>query len=288
MKYRSIYLELGLTFIFFIVVAIFCRGNGLSSNMDKVLSISTFLFAIILGFSIANRKQRLNSIRTLLRKNDAIILSIYEASKVQSKEVTDKIRKLIDNMLIQQIDYKLLDFDKTTPELIKLFDYSYEFNPKTSDPTALEGKKMMMTNCEELFANQKAVIYWVKDTMMFFEWISMLILCAIIIICIYSLNDGSVLMVVTIPLLATAIVLLLFVLRDIDNLRWQEEKWIWNRLIDLFEELDLPPYLIGVLFRNRRLNKKKLNLPSEYRLVEYSNPYPNFDDKKVTVVKNDA
>lgn len=284
MKYRSIYLELLLTFVIFLIVAIFYRGGGLNGNLEKVLSIASFLFAITLGFSIANRKQRLNSVRALLRKNDAIILSIYEASKIYGKEINKKVQTLIDNMLIRQIDYNLLDFDKTTPELIKLFDYSYEFKPSNTDS---EGKKTMMTGCKELLSNQKEVIYWIKDRMMLFEWISMLILCAIIIVCVYSLNDGSVLLLVTTPLLSTAIVLLLYVLRDINSLRWQEENWIWNRLIDLFEELDLPPYLIGVLFRNHRLNRKKLNLPNVYRVVEYPHPYPNFDDKKVTLVKKE-
>lgn len=283
MKKASIYLELIIIYLFFLTVALFYRGDGLEGNMDKILSMTTFLFAIILGFSTANRKQRLNSIRSLLRKNDAIILSIYEASKMYGDTIVNKTRLLIDKMLIAQIDYSLRDFDKTTPELIDLFDHSYELKVKNEDKS---GKDTMMSGAKELLMSQKEIIYWIKDRMMLFEWISLLILCSIILVCIYSLSDGTALSIVVLPLISTAVILLLLVIRDIDNLSWQEDSWIWNRLIDLFNELDLPPYLLNVLFKNKRLNKNKLNLPKEYRLVDYRHPYPNFEDKVVTIIKD--
>lgn len=278
----SIYLELALTYSIFLAIAYFYQGPGLQGNIDKVLSIATFLFAVNLGFSIANRKSRLDSIRSLLRKNDALILTVYEASKVYGKEITDKTRTLIDNMLIKQIDCNLVDFDKTTPELIELFQHSQGFKITHTDE---EPKKTMVDSCRQLLLDQKEIIYWVKDKMMLFEWISLVIFGAIMIICVYALSDRTILSITVLPLAATAIVLLIYVLRDINNLGWQEENWIWNPLIDLFQELDLPPYLLAVLFRNGRLDKKKLNLPKEYRLVEYAHPYPDISDKTVTLIK---
>lgn len=283
MKHTSIYFQLGLIYIFFFIIAFLFKGHNLNSVMETVLSVSSYLFAILLGFSIINRKERINSIRSLLRSNDATLLSIYETSKLYGDEVTKKIQKLIDDILIKQIDYRLVDIDKSTQELLLLLRFCYSLKTDNSNK---DEKLTMMDNCKDLLSNQKEVIYWIKDGMMFFEWISTLVLCSIIIFCIYLLNDGSLVMFITVPFLATTLVLLLFILRDLNNLRWQEGDWIWGRLVDLFKELDLPPYLDVNLFKNSRVNKKLLNLPAEYRLVEYPSKYPKFDDKIITLIKN--
>lgn len=279
----SIYLELLLTYVFFLVLAFFYRGPGLQGNVDKILSIATFLFAIDLGFSTANRKSRLDSIRSLLRKNDGTILEIYEMSKNINKKVNDKIRGLLDELLIAQIDYKLVDFEKTEPQLIKLVEYIDTIDAK-DDPG--EYKARLIDKGQELIDTQKQLVYWLKDKMMLFEWISLLIFAAIMIYCVFAISNGSLLTTIVLPMAGTAMVLLLYVVRDIDNLSWQEGAWIWNRLIELFKELDLPPYILNVLFTQNRIKKNKLELPNEYRLVEYSHPYPDFSDKKVTLVKN--
>ncbi|HLC84640.1 MAG TPA: hypothetical protein VJH22_02500 [Candidatus Nanoarchaeia archaeon] len=73
----KVYVELTLVFMVFLVVTFIVPSRPIDDFMQIVLSTSTFLFAIILGFSIANRHRRLDTIRMNLRENDAILISTY-------------------------------------------------------------------------------------------------------------------------------------------------------------------------------------------------------------------
>lgn len=279
MKNVSIYVELLLVYLAFLAIAVLFHGSN-PAWIDNILSPTTFVFATILAFSTANRKQRMNSIRSLLRKDDALILSIYENSKNLGKDVTVKTQKLIDDWLIVQLDYMLKDFDKNTPELMKLYRYCTSLKASNSQSSS---KNKMVDGVEELLKTQKEIIYWVKDKMMVFEWISTITLLSVIIFCLFSISDGSLVYIINLPLICTALILLVLVLRDINSLHWQEAGWIWNRLIDLYTEIDLIPYFPeGII--GGRVSRGSLNLPSKYRLATYAHPYPDMTDKEVRIV----
>jgi hypothetical protein len=283
MKKISIGAILAVAFVLFVIIAFTTPGAGPNEWISNLLSFATFIFAIILGFSIANRKQRMEQIRTRLRANDATILTLYSTAKAIGPATAKKTRDMLDEWLISQIDYNLVDFTYTTPQLIDIFEYVLSI--KTPNGEDDEFKKKMVDDTRLLMQNQKAIIYWTKDKMQSFEWLSILVLGATIIFCMFFLRNNTLVSNIFTPIIASTIVLLGLVLKEIDALEWQEHNWVWWPLCDLFIEMGLPPYFPEDIFSSGRVNKRILKSIPKYRIAHYKFPYPRFEGKEVELVK---
>ena len=266
--------------IIFSLIAIFIHGTGTSDLIITLLSVASFLFGIFLAFAIANRQSRFNSIRMSLRKDDALILSIYKLSASFGTEVQSKCKLLIDDFLINSIDYELIDYDKSVDKFNKLFDFFLGIEPKT------EVQKIIYDNIisalRDSTNNKKELIHWLNEKMLNFEWGSLLILAFVILVSLFVINNNSFISVLITVLLGTSLILFLLILRSLDNLRWKEDAWIWIPLTELFIEIESMPYIPKVVIERGIKLKKGIT----YRVVEYPYPYPDFSDKKIKIIKN--
>lgn len=283
LKKRSIYLNLLIALIIFFLIAYFVPGRGKDEFITLLLSITSFMFAIFLAFSTANRHSRLTSIRERLRNGDALILSIYNLSKIFGKKISDKCRKIIDDDLIIQIDYELVDYDKSTSKFLELYTFISKIKAKVKSQSF--AKDHMLYNIDDYMKNRKEITYRVRDKMYSFEWISLITLCGIILFCLFYVNNGSIISIITIPLLSTCLVLLLFVLKELNNLSWQEKEWVWFPLADLFKELGLLPYFPEDIFLSGMIKPKELKHIKKYRYAHYPNT-PSPKGKVVKIIKN--
>jgi ABC-type multidrug transport system fused ATPase/permease subunit len=283
MARSSIYIKLCIAFIVFFLISLFLPGNGDSNLIEIILGAATFLFGIILAFSTANRHARFSAIRQGLREQDALLLSIYELSKVFDKKISEEIRSRIDALLMVQVDYKLVDFDKCVKKIEELYYYIEKIKVKNSNQERSLG--FMFENAENLLKIEKEVSYHVKDRIMPYEWISLLVLSGVILFSLFYLMESNTISVIVIPLLSTTLILLLLVLEELDSLRWQEQNWIWDPLSNLFIELDLIPYFPEALFLQKRLKLESLKEIKEVRIAKFTNKYPNLEGKTIEIVK---
>lgn len=283
----SIYLKLALTFFIFIVVTYSVSGQGKTDLADKIISVSSFVFGVILAFSISNRHSRLSHIKEKLREQDAKLLEIYYISKKFNSKIRENIIKRIDSLLMVQIDYKLVDFNRETPEEIEgLFAFFENLKLKTEEQ---EYKEDIIKILEEILEIQKEVSYQLENKMELYEWLSLNVLAGIIFFSlIFFFNANNLISNIIISLLCTALCLLLFVLRDLDRLEWQEQNWIWKPLSNLFIELKLMPYFPEAVFENKRLalsQVKKWDKIEKIRIAHYPNPYPDMKGKRIEILK---
>jgi hypothetical protein len=254
---------------------------GLNDQINSgVRGIATFLFGILIAFSIDNRKTRLSDIRENLRRQDAILINIYILSTSFGKDIQDKIRKKFDDLLIKQIDYRLEDFYIEIPEQLKeIFIFFTKLKTKNKDQEEI--KKKILDENSDLIKTHRVIMYQVSNKMMFLEWITLALLSLIILFSISYMGNQSLLSIVLIALVGICLFIPLLILRQIDTLKWQEKNWIWRPLSDLFLELDLLPY-VPTYLRNR-INIKDLK-GEKIRLVSYSYQYPDFRNKKTKII----
>ncbi|NQV89302.1 MAG: hypothetical protein HQ488_03215 [Parcubacteria group bacterium] len=251
--------------------------------VTMILSMATFIFAIIVGFSISGRHGRLTEIRTRLRENDARLLNMYKLSAVFGKIKSKKCLKLIEDSLISQLDYKLVDIHRSTPTLLKLHDFILELKPKTS--TQNNAEYLLMDNMGGVLRNVREVSHLVDSKMSKHEWGSLFLLSTIIWFSLFLIGGGSIISWIVIPLLATVLGLLMFILQDFNNLRWGERTWIWRPISRLFLDLGLKPYMPEAVLRGR-VSKRFLKNLAVYRVGTFPNKYPDLRGKKVITIKN--
>ena len=259
------------------------RPSTDSEIVTIILSIATFIFAIIVGFSISGRHGRLTEIRARLRENDARLLYIHRLSTVFGKVKSKKCLKLIEKMLILQLDYKLKDIHRTIPALLNLENFILDLKPKTS--TQNNAEYLLMDAIGGVMRNVKEVSHLVDSNMSKHEWGSLFLLSAIIWFCLFLIGGGSVISLIIIPLLATVLGLLMFILQDFNNLTWGERIWIWRPISRLFLDLDLKPYMPEAVLKGR-VSKRFLKNLAVYSVGTFPNRYPALKGKKVITIKN--
>lgn len=287
MKERTIYLILIVFFILLMIFGVYIKSDTVSKKIQDLLTPISFVFGVILAFAIANRQSRLGAIRQKLREQDAIMADIYFRAKSFSKDITNSVRHKIDELLISEIDYKLIDFDRDTAKKIKEFHFFVQ-NIRPVGELQSENKKKMIEDVADIIKIEKEVVYQVNNRMMNFEWASLIVLGAIILFNIVSyLEPGNIFVNILICLVSTAYLLLFLILYELDTLRWQENNWIWGPLTIHFIELDLLPYYPEMVFDKRADKKylKGIEGLKQVRVAHYPYPYPNMNGKKVTIRK---
>jgi hypothetical protein len=244
------------------------------------MQVAPFIFGILIAFSIANRHSRISSIRRELRRQDAVLLNIYSLSKTFGSAVSSEIHRKIDALLMIQLDYDIVDFDKVVPKLLELRSVILKIKP---DPLRDHIFEKMVDNADSLTEIQKEVSYQAKSRMLFYEWITLIVLAGVIITSLYGDHGFVPLSFILVPFISSSLVLLFAILYELDVLKWQERQWIWEPLTELFEELDLLPYYPEAIFNGDRMKIHELGA-ERFRIAHYPNPYPDISGKSVEVV----
>lgn len=267
----------------FILLAIFVRGYEPSSIIIALLSVSTFLFGIFGAFIMQDRFARLNELRSILRADDSMHISVYKMSSVFGRDVQKKVQNLIDNYIVKTIDYRLEDYHMAEKEFLALYDYIVGLKPK--NPRQTEVYASMLECVNKSNENRNSIGYRVRNRLEKYEWFSLVGLLTSIVFIVFYINDGSLSFIIISVLVSTASVMLLLLIRELDNLRWKEQKWIWEPLEDVFSDLDLLPYYPSEVLFERRVKPKK---GAKIRIAYYPKPYPDFTKKEVIITSMDS
>lgn len=233
------------------------------------------IFGIFIGFSISGANDRISRVNELLKTENGYNLINYNMSKQFGKKVQDEVRELIDNYLIAQIDYKLEDFYRSGPEFNRLYSYFLALEPKTTKEEKAYDEIIEALNDQTLGRSQIETI--VSERISRYEWASALFLLVLVVVTAYSMSDGTVLRAIFVSILATASLLLVLVLRDINNLKWDKYTWTWKPLRNLFRNLSLIPYY------GDNEHEVKFEPGERFRLATYLDKYPDMSGKKVAI-----
>lgn len=250
------------------------RGNV---EVDAALaSLTTFLFGVLLAFTIARTRERLALIQDLVAKGNASLLSIYQIVAIFDAEDTQRIRSLIDRQLTEQIDFRLVDNHLSTPTHIDLTDAIYGLNPGTRQ--AETAYKELIKLGIDMSADRNLIEAVTGQELSPMEWSGLLLLLLLLIGLIAVLPGGSVLGALVAGVLSGTLVTLMILLRKLDRLRWHERVSIWEPTSRLFRSMSQDPYVPRQVIVSGRYRPT-----GRVRVVDYPDPYPNRATKVITI-----
>lgn len=205
--------------VLFALLAWFVPGAGPANDIELVLTVSTFLFAIIYGFFITREFARYNFIEENLAVEDAKFLSIYRTAQVWGREFQERVGNLIDEYYIDVLDYPVDAYYKgTADKLEKLYDlFSEPQDQLGQNADEAYGPIISMLADIEEMRNRSSIRAGQKMT--YGHWTVLLILAGIIISSLFFLKIPLLYSQFVTVLLSTMTVLLLLILRDVANLR---------------------------------------------------------------------
>lgn len=236
--------------IFFSCLAFFVQGQGNAEDIKLILTVTTFLFAILSGFFIARAGSRFNEIRSAVSKEDALFLSFYKTAQVQGEKFSGKIRSLIDKYYIISYDnwlaiYGDTGYKKTLPCFLQIWDEVISLKPKA--PHAYERLLDTLTDIEE---SRNIASSIAKEVVNRGQWVLLSMLSIIILFCLFSLKTNDIFSMTITVLLSSALIIILLLLRDLQNLRFGGEKELLVESgQEVFESIGLLRYYNNKFFQ---------------------------------------
>ncbi|MGO9341070.1 MAG: hypothetical protein ACLP6E_00925 [Acidimicrobiales bacterium] len=239
-------------------------------------SMASFLFGALLAFTIVRTRERLAKVHDLIAKGHAYLLSIYQIMAVFGEEERDRTRRLIDAHLIDQIDYRLVDYHAATASHDRLVEEVYALEPKTPQEEGVYRELVQL--CVQLGQDRVLIEAATGQAMSPIEWSGLLLLLLVLLALIAVLPGGTVPGAIVAGVLAAALVTLIVLLRMLDLLRWHERVTIWEPTSRLFRSMGRDPYVPREVIENGRFQPT-----GRIRVVDYADPYPIRTTKTITV-----
>ena len=269
------------TIILFLVLYFF-PINFQSNSISILLSITTFIFSIFAGFSIADRYKRLNKIRSNDGAERSTLTYLYESSIIFGNKFQKELRNVIEEYFINTLDYKIYDYHKTGKKLKKIEECILSLNPKSSKQISFYG--FFIDHLQEIKRSRGSTITAIGEKLSFFEWFIFIFLSIIITFCLILINAPGLVYNIVITILGTCIFMILYFVFSLDRLSWKENERIFEPYQKAFESMGLLRYYNQNLLKSKRV---KVPLNTSYRIAKFPYPYPDFRDKKViTINKN--
>ena len=252
------------------------RRESVGSVTD-LAAVSMFLFGVLLAFTTARMRERLVKIHDLLRTCDAELESCFELSLAFGADVQQEVRALIDAQLVDQIDYRLVDFWRSSASHRALTTTIYSLEPKGTRQTF--SYRALSDLCWDMTRNRALIEAVTGQELSSMEWASTLLLLLLILCLMVILPGGTLVGSLLVGFLAMVLVGLIGLVRQLERLRWHERATIWEPQARLFRSLGLAPYIPRAVIEAGRYRPTGV-----VRIVDYHADYPDRSAKTVTEV----
>jgi hypothetical protein len=244
--------------------------------LAALATVATFLFGVLLAFTIDRTRQRLAAVHDFIRRGDANLLTIHQLVDVFPDD-RDEVRALIDTQLMAQIDYRLAEFSQSTPTFLALSSRVIALGPTT--PQQETAYYHLLQQADDMSMSRALMEAAIGQSLSRLEWTTLLLLLAVMIAIIITLPHGSIGAAIVAGVLSGTLVTLMTLLRKLDRLLWHERASIWEPQSRLFQNLGLLPYVPRHVIDAGRF------VPSgRVRVVDYVRPYPDMTDKVITEI----
>jgi hypothetical protein len=244
-------------------------------------SMATFLFGVLLAFTIARARERLQLLQDTISRNNAALLSIQQMVMVFPEEDQVRIRRLIDGQLTSEIDYRLVDHHLSTPAHLALANAIYSLKPQNEAQVGVYRELLRL--CIEVGSNRAIIESITGQSLSALEWSALIILLLLLIALIAAIPGGTPFGALAAGVMAGTLTTLMILLRKLDQLRWHERVAIWEPATRLFRRMNLDPYV-----PRHVIDAGRYRPTGRIRAVDYPDPYPERSTKIVTVEFRDA
>ena len=252
------------------------RNRGDVEVDVAMASMAAFLFGVLLAFTIVRTRERLSLVQDLVAKDNSSLLAIHQMMEVFGEGERAQVRDLIDAHLIEQIDYRLVDYHRATASYIRLTDAVYGLQPKGSQQENVH--KELVALCIETTQDRAQIEATTGQALSPAEWTGLLLLFGLLVGLFAVLPGGTVLGALVAGVLAGTLATFLILVRKLDRLRWHERVTIWEPTTRLFRNMGRDPYVPRDVIESGRYRPT-----GRVRVVEYPDPYPIRSSKVVKV-----
>jgi hypothetical protein len=264
-------------FMIFLLAALSIPGYGASSQLNLIITVSTFIFAILAGFFMARLNSRFEIIKEAASKEDAFTYSLGRAASLCNKNIYTSFAKTLDSYY--RIIYDFYDgtgaYKRTDIHLQNMYKILSTNKKKIS--AVLSTRLLELLDTLEQVRNQQSVI--LSDKLRTSQWGVLVILAGVIIFSLfYSMETTFFSLIITV-LLSTSLVLVILIMRDLQSLKLGGTYILIESGQEVFESLGLLRY-----YNKHVVDRGEMRIPKDLTKYRLGLHVPG-EKEKIVVVK---
>ncbi len=268
-KIKTEYLIFVVITITFLSVFLFPASEEVNETINAVLGMVGLLFGILVGFFITDLWTRFQRIRENVAIEVSGLQTYYLFVKIMSsfpkhKEWAEKERELIDEYVRQFFSVEWTDYGKIDPYFNKIIESLKDVGELKTDNEVETYTNMLPLLNEVTTAREKLFMYG-KDKLSTMEWLVILSLAVTLVFCIFLVRAPMLSSLLLSGTLISAVVTLLLILRDLDNLSFGEELVSFEPYETIFDVIGKPRFYLKRDIESGRVVPPK---DIEYRIGE--------------------
>ena len=245
---------------------------------NTILTITTFLFGIMGGFYIVVTTTDYNSVKSILASETAGWISLHQNVSIYDKQLANKLSQLIDAYIRRAFDYEIIDYTKGTYVEFEALKKMVQDIPLNKEIFYVYEK--IRDKMDEIITSRQQLTVLGTKTLSTFQWFVLLILSTLIVFSLYGLRSGELFFDIVTVAISSSVVLILFLIRDLDLYVWNEKTFGYDIFEDVLKSVgQLPYYPVESLEAGRVRPTEK-----EYRIGTRPN-LPNNLDRKIEIYK---
>ncbi len=217
-----------LTLFILLAIVYFIFAFDQIGSYEIFLTVASFLFAIFTGFFISRQEKRYTTIRDLIAQYDGAMTSIFRESRHISKRFTHQIHDIIEAHYQTMLNKKTWDWHFThkseTVSSIHRVIHD-EIGKKRLSNLQFLSLQQILNELTIVQTVRKHMIAMKQERIPIFQWLLIYVL-AILMLCTLSilpLSEVPILDAIFKGIFATAVIFVMLLLRDLDNLNLYEE-----------------------------------------------------------------
>lgn len=262
--------------IIFVILVLFAPTGFLKIDASTILTATTVLFGILAGFFIAATLTNYSRLQSLISEETASLIALRDKCQIIEPKIVKDVEDAIDNYLIANFDYELVDFvDNTWPE----FNAIQKLTEKIKRDTDVYAS--LMDTRENLLKNRQEITLTTRPIIGIESWTILIVLAFVNTFILYAIRDASIVSAIFTVFLSSATFLILFLLYDIDNNLFAEEHLAYKIYQRVFKEIGKLPYYTETSIKSGRTKPPK---GESYRIGKYEN-FPKSLKKKIVIVR---
>lgn len=185
-------------------------------DVSTTITVVSLLFAILVGFFIANASQNYLRLQSLISSEDGSLISLFNLCKLIDKKSLDKVTDSIDNYVISTFDFNLENYiEKTNQEFQQVVNSIDEIGLKDKMDSII--MQYLHQKKTDLFTIRQEISLVSKRIMTTKHWIVVILLSVITGTLSLMLRDGSIFANIIISFLIISIYFVLLLVHEIDS-----------------------------------------------------------------------
>ncbi|MBC2664048.1 hypothetical protein H7F51_00800 [Novosphingobium flavum] len=226
-------------------------GTDYGEDIVTLRNVSSLLFSILAGFFVAFLLNRFATIRSLLTRESTMLMQLYKLAQAFGPDFAGAVANRIDTYLIVRFDEE--NYFRFTARgrdaLFSIFD-DLAALPPLDNQNITSMHRNFVTTLREAISLRRETIVTGTITVSRMQWCPLLMLAVILVTSLFYLKSGSTVSSVLTAILAFAIFLILFVIKDLSDLNLGGEFLKFETMERVFEFIGKQRYYPAAQLRS--------------------------------------